>query len=190
MDRRQQKTRTAIFEAFDRLLSRKRYEEITVQNILDEANIGRSTFYAHFPSKDALLEALCADIFDHVFSDDLAKERLHDYSHGDHSLAERIEHICRHLYENGAEISRILAYDSGDSFVRHLSDYLHILFAKALEDERQSGAADRASVPADFQVRVMTDSLISAIRWWVEEGMQTPPDQLAQAYMVILGIES
>jgi AcrR family transcriptional regulator len=54
-DRRIQKTRKALNEALLVLMEKKKYEWITIQDILDRANVGRSTFYLHYRDKDELL---------------------------------------------------------------------------------------------------------------------------------------
>ena len=55
MDRRTRKTQSAIYSAFVSLIVERGYEAISVQQIIDEADVGRTTFYAHFRSKDDLL---------------------------------------------------------------------------------------------------------------------------------------
>ena len=69
MDRRQKKTREAIFSAFSSLLSKKKYSQITVGEIIEHADVGRATFYAHFETKDYLLKAFCEELFCHIFDD-------------------------------------------------------------------------------------------------------------------------
>src|SRR5437763_7788331 len=54
-DRRSRRTRRMLGEALVALLLEKRYDTITVQEIIDRANVGRSTFYAHYLDKDDLL---------------------------------------------------------------------------------------------------------------------------------------
>jgi len=100
MDRRQQKTRDAIFGAFTTLLSSKNYTKITVQEIIDEANIGRSTFYSHFETKDDLLKEMCTDLFNHIFSNGLNTESTHDFSLADGNPNSMITHILYHLRDN------------------------------------------------------------------------------------------
>src|SRR5262250_2271788 len=54
-DRRIQKTKNLLHEALGSLIREKPYDTIVVQEILDRANVGRSTFYMHFRDKDELL---------------------------------------------------------------------------------------------------------------------------------------
>ena len=63
MDRRQRKTREAIFAAFADLLAEKDFGQITVGEVITRADVGRATFYAHFETKEHLLQALCEELF-------------------------------------------------------------------------------------------------------------------------------
>ena len=74
MDRRQRKTREAIFNAFIAILSKKDFNSITVGEIIEKADVGRATFYAHFETKDFLLKELCEELFCHIF-DSLDNDR-------------------------------------------------------------------------------------------------------------------
>jgi AcrR family transcriptional regulator len=55
MDRRAARTRRSLHQALISLILRKGYDAITVQEIIDEADIGRATFYAHYRGKEDLL---------------------------------------------------------------------------------------------------------------------------------------
>ena len=98
MDRRQQKSRKAIFEAFSLLLEKKRYSKITVQDIIDTANVGRSTFYAHFETKDELLNAICEEIFDHIF-ESLHTDDSCTLKDRNSALSSKLSHLLWHLRE-------------------------------------------------------------------------------------------
>ena len=175
MDRRQQKTRDAIFSAFSRLLEKKRYSHITVQNIIDEANIGRSTFYAHFETKDELLNAICMAIFGHIFSDDLMREKTHDFS-GNGNLQARLTHLLYHLKEKQRDISSILSGDSSDVFMRYFKNYLTEMFAK-----QSAGVAIDA--PEDYVLNHYVSSFAETVKWWVEKDMTYSPEEIVGFYM-------
>jgi AcrR family transcriptional regulator len=55
IDRRVQRTRTALRDALLKLMTKSGWDDVNVQDICDSANVGRSTFYIHFQSKEALL---------------------------------------------------------------------------------------------------------------------------------------
>lgn len=127
MDRRQKKTREAIFRAFTELLKHEAYAKISVQEIIDLADIGRTTFYAHFETKDDLLRSLCSEIFEHVFSEDLGKEKNHDFSES-HDTKAKITHILYHLQDHMDYLPGILSGESGEIFMSYFKIYLKELY--------------------------------------------------------------
>ena len=122
MDRRQRKSRNAIFSSFNRLFERKSYAAITVTEIIEEADVGRTTFYAHFQTKDDLLGELSKEILDHVFSTSLWNEGSHDFSSEEKSYEHLVSHILYHLREGSMNIRRILSSDCSSIFLRHLQE--------------------------------------------------------------------
>ena len=177
MDRRQQKTQDAIFSAFSRLLEKKKYSHITVQDIIDEANIGRSTFYAHFETKDELLNSMCTTIFGHIFSDDLMREATHDFS-GNGDLQARLTHLLYHLKEKQRDISSILSGDSSNIFMRYFKTYLTEMFGKQT-------TVITTAVPKDYVLNHYVCGFAETVKWWVDKGMTYAPEEIIEFYMSI-----
>lgn len=183
MDRRQQKTRDAIFEAFSTLLSSKSYTKITVQEIIDEANVGRSTFYSHFETKDELLKAMCTDIFEHVFSDSLNSENTHDFSLSDGDSDSMITHILYHLRDNKKNISGILSCESGDMFLRFFKQYLNeLIVLHMLEDFKHKNT----DIPYDFLLNHISGSFVEMVHWWIKNSMKQSPEDLTKYFLAVM----
>lgn len=180
MDRRQEKTREAILNAFGKLLQRKSYGKITVQQIIDEANVGRSTFYAHFATKDELLKALCTTIFSHVFAKDLASERTHDFSNSK-DLASRLSHILYHLKDNEKNVMGILAGESSALFMIYFKAYLADMFTLHLDTQK-------SKAPADFILNHFVGSFAETVLWWINQNMTYSPEDTVKYYLDVSGI--
>ena len=174
MDRRQKKTRQAIFDSFRELLESNRYESITVQDIIDKADVGRSTFYSHFETKDMLLKAICSDIFEHVF-----KGELCDYPGENRSLEEKLAHILWHLKSHKKDITGLLSCESAELFVGYIEAYLKELFILHLGELRKD-------VPEDFLLTHLTGSFIAVLKWCVKKKMDISPEEIARDFMKLV----
>lgn len=169
MDRRQKRTRQAVFQAFTRLLERKSYSNISVQEIIDEADIGRSTFYAHFETKDALLKALCTEIFDHVFSDHLTCEHSHDFSGAGQDIRSEITHILYHLQDSRGYIRGILSRESGEIFMQYFKEHLADVFGGELEKYP-------SEVPKAYMLNHIICDYAETVRWWMKHPDYSPEE--------------
>ncbi len=183
MDRRQQKTRNSIFEAFGILLSQKSYSKITVQEIIDAANVGRTTFYAHFETKDDLLKEMCVDLFEHIFSDNLYTESTHDFSLKTGNPNAMITHILYHLLDNKKNITGILSCESGELFLRFFRQYLNELISTYILNGTNRS---NESVPGDFLINHISSSFVGMVQWWIKNNLKQTPEELAEYFMSVI----
>ncbi len=183
MDRRQQKTRAAIFQAFGNLLTKKNFSKITVQEIIDEANIGRTTFYDHFETKDYLLKEMCADLFTHIFSDKLSAESTHDFSFTTGEPRAMVTHILYHLLDNERNILSILTSESGELFLGFFRQYLNELISTRMLNGLE--LSDKR-VPEDFWVNHISSSFVGMVQWWIKNGLKQTPEELSEYFMAVI----
>lgn len=176
MDRRQRKTREAIFQAFIELLSEKDYHHISVQEILDKADIGRATFYAHFETKDYLLKALCEELFGHI-ADTATGADLCPCGSADDSV---FLHLLRHLQENRLHVLDLLTSPNNDLFLRYFKGALYRLV------QTQYCPNGRDGLPADYLVNHIAASFVETVGWWLSHRMADSPEQVATYFETVI----
>lgn len=173
MDKRQQKTRAAIFNAFTSLLEEKNYNTISIQDIIDRAVIGRSTFYAHFETKEALVDALCSELFDHIVTSAMHKKdtrSLYFCANPSYSVT---CHILHHLLENDHNILTMLSCESSDLFLRFFKKRMdELVRSQILHDGL------KLNVPKDFLVNHISGAFVEMVQWWLKGNRQETPEQL------------
>jgi AcrR family transcriptional regulator len=173
-DRRVQRTRQLLQRALLELIEEHSYESITVQQITDQANMGRATFYLHYRGKEQLLMETIQKL-----REDLARQleslRPSDFLKEKPTMIEQVfQHIAhhRHLYqvllsERGAAIARnrLLAYLT--------QQVEHFVVNPLLE------MVSEPAVPASFLAAYLTGTLNAAIIWWLDHPQQKTPEEMA-----------
>lgn len=177
MDRRQRKTREAIFGAFIRLLERKNFSQITVGEIIAAADVGRATFYAHFETKDNLLTALCDDLFCHIFDGSGGESHRHLFRCDAPESA--FLHLLRHLLNNDNHILTLLSGENHRLFTQQFEAHLRQLVAEQLPVF--AGRRD-PRLPEDFWIDHIAATFVQTVRWWAEQGMAESPETVAQYF--------
>lgn len=182
MDRRQRRTHRAIYDAFESLVAEEHYASVTVAQIIARADIGRSTFYAHFGTKDELLDELSAELFAHVFDGVEYDAHTHEASETV-SLEGMLTHLLCHLRDDHHGICGKLLAEGEPHFSSSFRESVGAFFAPRLP-ERSSW------VPQDLMQALLVSSFCEAITWWYADGYGTAPEKLAHWYTRTMGWET
>jgi len=162
-DRRVIRTRAELIQALHALVMEKSYERITVQDILDRANIGRTTFYTHFLDKDdLLLSAIPDDILNFDAESD--------------SLIPHLTPIFAHAQENYAQF-RALMGSEGITIVHKIGHQKTVQnWLNHIERMRARGIQIR--LPATIVAQYLTGAFMALLKWWLDEKMPHSPKEM------------
>ncbi|MBT3306292.1 MAG: TetR/AcrR family transcriptional regulator [Alphaproteobacteria bacterium] len=187
-DRRSLRTQTLLHEALITLFLKKDYEAVTIKDIVDEANVGRSTFYAHFTGKDDLLrsgfEKLRAFLIDQQ-RDAFAKKQNDEPRLLGFSLT-MFEHTRSHI-----DLYRALIGGRGGIICLNcIRQILADLVRNELTETTAKSSAD--AVPEELVVQYVVGAYMAVLTWWLDRKAKLPPEKIDEMFrrMALQGILS
>src|SRR5271155_3676504 len=164
-DPRVLRSRQMLMEALLRLLARKEFDDISIQEIADEATLNRATFYLHYPDKNALLQAMTAARFR-----DLIARRGLSFSNCDGALRAIALGVCDYLAETTGCPSQLTKMPLEGSII-------HVVEGMFLE-----GAAHHPAQPGVDPAMLGTTAawaIFGAARRWYQTPDRIPAEEMA-----------
>jgi AcrR family transcriptional regulator len=159
------RSRTMLMEALAKLLSRKSFDDISIQEIAAEATLNRATFYLHYPDKDALLHAMTAARFGEL----IARRGL-SFTDCDGALRAIALGVCDYLADSAGCPEQLAKMPLESSVI------------PVVEDMFRKGGADHAVAPGvDSELLATTAAwaIFGAARSWVQTPGRIPAEEMA-----------
>lgn len=165
VDRRVTRTRAALYDALVTLILAKDYDAISVQEILEQANVGRSTFYSHFTSKDDLLKQSLSRL----------RALLHEQHRIDRAAPPETQddpwRFSRTVFEHVDQYRPV--------YFTLVGSHAGTIVLKALRDVFAEFASERPvrdeGLPDELVARHAADTLITVITWWLDRNPALAP---------------
>jgi AcrR family transcriptional regulator len=178
-DRRVQRTRELLQRALIDLIGERRYAEITIQDIVDRANVGRTTFYLHFTSKEELFLSCHEAIVSAFQSGPFHRHPLSRDELLSPDAPPGMAAAYQHLQEAWARLSPIFRGKDGPVILQRIRD------ASAQEIEANLCAAFASAdsaIPLDVLATYLAGAQLALVQWWLEQPRPHSPETLAQTF--------
>lgn len=181
-DRRSTRTRQLLQQTLFELMLKKRYDRITIQNIVDRANVGRSTFYEHYEDK--------ADLAAHAIAwmmAQLTQNPMPDTS--ERQLMPTTE-IFHHVQEQQRLFQAVTHGHAIDLFAEQTQRY----WSKQIEAQLRTMVpnGEKPAVPLPLVSSYVSNNLVMLIKWWLDNKMPYPPERMNEIFqrLVMAGVEA
>jgi AcrR family transcriptional regulator len=175
-DRRAGRTRELLQKALIELIAEHGYDAITIQDIADRANLGRTTFYLHYNSKDELFmschEAIVSQFHLGLFHPLSRKELLSP------EIPPEMTSAYQHLEEGRALLYPIFEGKDSQLILRQIRERN----GREIEANlRAIFAEGDSTIPLDMLANYLAGAQIALMQWWLEKRRPHRPDNLTQA---------
>lgn len=174
IDRRILKSREAIKDAVVQLMSEKNFDDITIQDISDKANVSRGTIYLHYLDKYDLLEKL---IEEHINNLRELCESASELEYGEANLP-----WFKYLEKNYLFFSTMLASKGAPSFRKQFIEFL----IEEFNDEVDSITGVNSDINKDVILQFIVTSYVGIVEWWFKNGMPYSPEVMAEQVGLLL----
>lgn len=174
VDRRIAKSQEAIKKAVIELMSEKNFDDITIQDISDRANVSRGTIYLHYSDKYDLLDKLIAE---HINEMRVICESTSELDFIDANLP-WFEYLENHYLF----FSTMLASKGAPSFRSQFVKFL----IEEFKDEVDNTNGKNNGLNEDVILQFIVTSYVGIVEWWFRNGMPYPPHVMAEQVGILL----
>lgn len=180
IDRRVARTRGALHQALLSLILEKGYEAISVEDICERANIGRSTFYAHFTSKDDLKRSGLGH---------LRRELLEQHRSASASMPDgaRLLGFSLPMFEHArdhAHLYRALVGSKGGAIA--LETIRETLCDFVRGELATTAVKDGTSAPRELVVQHIVGAYMAVLTWWLDGGAKLLPQRVDEFFQQLM----
>jgi AcrR family transcriptional regulator len=177
VDRRIQRTEQQLHDALMTLIQEKGFESLSVQNIIDRANIGRATFYTHFDSKEDLLASGSERL--RVSLQERQRAALAAGVRDDARLFWFSHELFAHANEHRTVFRAMVGKRSG-AVVQQM---MHKMLVDLVRDEvKQMMPAGVPTTAAEAVAQFIGGGFFGLLYWWVTGRMRMPVDEVDAAF--------
>jgi AcrR family transcriptional regulator len=171
-DQRVQNTKKRLTEALIGLILKKGYENVTIQDLLDKAKVGRATFYAHYENKEQLLLAGHKNKGANLFS---SKEKLSELM---------FLKLFQHVEENINLSKAMLGKRSGDIAIKSIQNNMAQRILEHYTLTKKLPAKD--SLALRYSANATASAIASLLTQWINDDMPFSSIEMAKKCELIV----
>ncbi len=187
-DRRVQRTLQSLRTALLDLIKEKNYDDISIEEITERANVGRATFYLHYKDKeDLLLEEFSEAMYKRAqaLSEIPFSAWLPNSEEGsdENKPLQPLLIVFQHIHEHSELYHLLLKNANSSRIVERIHKISTEAIVKFVENKMQTDPIPLLfEVPIEFFAAFFSGALLSVVSWWIKEDMRHPPEEVTKMF--------